>query len=137
MSQPDGLLRLLDGQTSRLSKRGHPDRRKFSSRIRATSRPPSTQLKALPGSGHVPIADDPRAVAGLIMESAARAVWPDITRRAAQRLRREPEDRTSLPYSSVRLGHDVFEDGDVMVAAALRGALVLVVVLAEADDAAP
>ena len=45
--------------------------------------PPSTQLKALPGCGHVPIADDPSAVAGLIMESAARAVRPDITRRAA------------------------------------------------------
>jgi hypothetical protein len=31
----------------------------------------------------VPIADDPSAVAALIMESAARAVRPDITRRAA------------------------------------------------------
>ena len=45
--------------------------------------PPSTQIKALPGCGHVPIADDPRAVAALIMESAARAVRPDITRRGA------------------------------------------------------
>jgi pimeloyl-ACP methyl ester carboxylesterase len=45
--------------------------------------PPGSQLKALPGCGHVPIADDPSAVAGLIMESAARAVQPDVTRRPA------------------------------------------------------
>jgi pimeloyl-ACP methyl ester carboxylesterase len=33
--------------------------------------PPSTQLETLPGCGHVPIADDPAAVAALIMKSAS------------------------------------------------------------------
>jgi pimeloyl-ACP methyl ester carboxylesterase len=35
--------------------------------------PPGTRVAALPGCGHVPMADDPVAVAGLIEESAAPA----------------------------------------------------------------
>ena len=35
--------------------------------------PLDTQLESLPGCGHVPMADDPTAVAALIMKSAARA----------------------------------------------------------------
>jgi pimeloyl-ACP methyl ester carboxylesterase len=36
--------------------------------------PPHTQAEVLPGCGHVPIADDPAAVAALITRTAARAV---------------------------------------------------------------
>jgi pimeloyl-ACP methyl ester carboxylesterase len=36
--------------------------------------PPHTQAEVLPGCGHVPIADDPAAVAALIIRTAARAV---------------------------------------------------------------
>jgi pimeloyl-ACP methyl ester carboxylesterase len=36
--------------------------------------PPHTQAEVLPGCGHVPIADDPAAVAALITQTAARAV---------------------------------------------------------------
>jgi pimeloyl-ACP methyl ester carboxylesterase len=35
--------------------------------------PPGTQVETLPGCGHVPMADDPGAVAALIIASAARA----------------------------------------------------------------
>ena len=35
--------------------------------------PPHTQTEALPGCGHVPIADDPAAVAALIIRTAAQA----------------------------------------------------------------
>ena len=35
--------------------------------------PPHTQSEALPGCGHVPITDDPAAVAALITQTAARA----------------------------------------------------------------
>ena len=36
--------------------------------------PPGTDLEVLPGCGHVPMSDNPRAVTALITESAARAV---------------------------------------------------------------
>jgi len=35
--------------------------------------PPGTHLKALPGCGHIPMADDPGAVTALITRSARRA----------------------------------------------------------------
>ena len=35
--------------------------------------PPGTQAETLPGCGHVPMADDPAAVAALIDRTAARA----------------------------------------------------------------
>lgn len=35
--------------------------------------PPGAREEALPGCGHLPVADDPGAVAALIMRSAARA----------------------------------------------------------------
>jgi pimeloyl-ACP methyl ester carboxylesterase len=35
--------------------------------------PPGTRLETLPGCGHVPMADDPRAVAALIGGAVARA----------------------------------------------------------------
>jgi pimeloyl-ACP methyl ester carboxylesterase len=38
--------------------------------------PPGTRLTSLPGCGHVPMADDPGAVAGFIARSAARAQAP-------------------------------------------------------------
>ncbi|MGE5287323.1 MAG: alpha/beta fold hydrolase [Micromonosporaceae bacterium] len=36
--------------------------------------PPGTHVQALPGCGHVPMADDPSAVTAIISQSAARAV---------------------------------------------------------------
>ena len=36
--------------------------------------PPGTELKVLPGCGHVPMSDNPEAVTALITQSAARAV---------------------------------------------------------------
>jgi pimeloyl-ACP methyl ester carboxylesterase len=43
--------------------------------------PPRTRLEAMPGCGHVPMADDPQGVAALIERSAARAV--PVAQRAA------------------------------------------------------
>jgi pimeloyl-ACP methyl ester carboxylesterase len=41
--------------------------------------PPGTRLEALPGCGHIPMADDPGAVAALITRSARRAAASDNT----------------------------------------------------------
>jgi len=40
--------------------------------------PPHTQAEALPGCGHVPMADDPAAVAALITRAAARTAEPTL-----------------------------------------------------------
>jgi pimeloyl-ACP methyl ester carboxylesterase len=42
--------------------------------------PPGTQVESLPGCGHVPMADDPGAVAALIIASAARAGRSELSR---------------------------------------------------------
>jgi pimeloyl-ACP methyl ester carboxylesterase len=39
--------------------------------------PPGTRVQVLPGCGHVPMADDPDAVAALIIQSAGRAISPE------------------------------------------------------------
>ena len=59
--------------------------------------PPDTRLAALPGCGHVPIADDPAAVAALIMKSAA------LSRRAPRTAKLRPSslDRTSIAHCLV------------------------------------
>jgi len=46
--------------------------------------PPGTQVETLPGCGHVPMADDPGAVAALIIKSAAG--WPAVKPALAERL---------------------------------------------------
>lgn len=40
--------------------------------------PPHTQAEALPGGGHVPMADDPAAVATLVTRTATRAAEPTL-----------------------------------------------------------
>ena len=42
--------------------------------------PPGTQAETLPGCGHVPMSDDPGAVAGLITRTAARAAQAPVVR---------------------------------------------------------
>jgi len=43
--------------------------------------PPHTQAESLPGCGHVPMADDPAAVAALITRTATRAAEPTLETR--------------------------------------------------------
>ena len=59
--------------------------------------PPDTRLAALPGCGHVPIADDPAAVAALIMKSAS------LSRRAPRTAKLRPSslDRTPIAHCLV------------------------------------
>jgi pimeloyl-ACP methyl ester carboxylesterase len=45
--------------------------------------PPHTQAEALPGCGHVPMADDPAAVAALITRTATRAAEPTTSPRSS------------------------------------------------------
>jgi pimeloyl-ACP methyl ester carboxylesterase len=56
---------------------GSRDRILLRRRWRSTDRlPPQTTVSALPGCGHIPVADDPAAVADLILRSATRTRWP-------------------------------------------------------------
>lgn len=54
--------------------------------------PPHTQAEALPGCGHVPMADDPAAVAALITRTAARAMAAGGATRTPSRPRPSPSD---------------------------------------------
>jgi pimeloyl-ACP methyl ester carboxylesterase len=58
--------------------------------------PPSTQLEILPGCGHVPMADDPAAVAALIMKSAS------VVRRGSVQEATAVEPGSALSYSLPR-----------------------------------
>ena len=58
--------------------------------------PPGSRVEVLPGCGHVPIADDPEAVAALIVQSAGRAISPELAGRAGR------AGRAPFPNASMR-----------------------------------
>ena len=59
--------------------------------------PPQTRAEALPGCGHVPMADDPAAVAALITRTATPG-------RAARPALDTPPDQPTRPLNSLTIG---------------------------------